>query len=228
MSENSLHKEKLLSKLSELEKQNLLIGFCINQSLTEYIFHSKLYRLFNLSFDFLGKYNNTELLRLHKIIEYVGIDNTIKICSKAKINNITKYNANLLLLYINNIENFISKKIAINWGPGNYGRYEKNIDEHYKKHILSDEGMYWSNILSELNCEYYKKYAIDSFYKMKNVIVHSNGKNVYLSGFYGNVFIVGRYDNNQTFGISSCYYVINGEKKGREKDFCFYIDWANT
>ena len=54
---------------------------------------------------------------------------------------------------------------------------------------------------------------------MKDIVVSSNGKCTYYSGFVGNIFIVGRYEGDK-FGISSCYYVVDGEKPGRYVDKC--------
>jgi hypothetical protein len=225
INENHKYKQNRLSKLSTLQIDNLIIGFSLNKSLTEYIFKNRFDKLFDFSFDFINKYTYGELLKLYKLTEFIDFEDLIKIYSKPNINisNITKHNAKLILMYINNESNFINRKIEIDWGPGNHGNKEKNIEEHYNKHLLSSEIIHWSNILQTISIDYYKQYAINSFYKMKKVMIHSNGKNVHLSGFYGNVFIIGRY-NKGIFGLSSCYYVHDGEKGGREKDLCFTID----
>ena len=125
-----------------------------------------------------------------------------------------------ILLYL-----WDENKINIGWWACNHGNVIKNIEEHFIKHVyhvLSCEGVYWKSLLDEISCDSYKKYTIDVFYKMKNVIVHTDGINVYLSGFYDNVFIISRY-HDDIFGISSCYYVENGEKNGRYKGICFEL-----
>ena len=126
----------------------------------------------------------------------------------------------LIQTIIKDIENNFN--FNIKWGPGNHKNIAININEHFKKHVLSEEGKYWFKILDKIDYTSYQKYAIDSFYKMKKVIIHTNGVDVYLSGFYGNIFIIGRYDNN-IFGISSCYYVESGEKLGRYKGLCLQL-----
>jgi hypothetical protein len=66
----------------------------------------------------------------------------------------------------------------------------------------------------------YNQYGVGLFYYMRDVIVHTNGRGTYISGFFNNVFIVGRYQDD-VFGISSCYHVNSGIKEGRLKDKCF-------
>lgn len=68
----------------------------------------------------------------------------------------------------------------------------------------------------------YVQSPVDLFYYMRDVIVHSNGRGTYMSGFYGNLFVVGRYCG-ETFGISSFYHVPLGVKEGRLKDLCFHV-----
>lgn len=117
-------------------------------------------------------------------------------------------------------ENFIQKKIKIEWGPGNHSDITNNIAMHYKKHVLSEEGKYWNHIsLTE-----YENYPINHFYDLKDVCVHTNGRRTYLSGFHNNIFIIGRY-HNDIFGISSCYYVENSRKPCRYKNLCFELSF---
>jgi hypothetical protein len=145
--------------------------------------------------------------------------------NKIPYEKISMYNVTKLLLFVKDEYRFRNKMIDIKWGPGNNGNRMDNVKKHFIKHVLSDEGYYWVNILNDISCKEYEQYAINIFYKMKNVIVHSDGVNVYLSGIYGNVFIVGRYDDNGLFGVSSCYYVKDGDKLGRYNDYCFEIEF---
>ena len=167
-------------------------------------------------------YTISELIKLNKIVSNnkLSLDITIKLFEKFNTINITEHNVYKLFLYSKDIENNFG--LNIKWGPGNHKNITDNITNHFKKHVLSEEGKYWLKILDSLDCKSYEKYAIESFYKMKDIIIHTDGTKVYLSGFYGNVFIIGRYHNN-VFGISSCYYVESGEKLGRYKGFCLKL-----
>jgi hypothetical protein len=223
-SDNYKYKEHILSKLSLLQNKNLIISFHKNRTQIEYILSQKFYSLLDdiVMLDLIGKYKNSEISKIYNLSQYVPLPIVIKLFNKSKTERINKHNVISVLEYIDNENNFINKKVKIAWGPGNHGDIKTNIDEHYKKHILSDERKHWLKILPNLERRSYKKYAIESFYKMTNVMVHSNGNCVHMSGFYGNVFIVGRYHEG-VYGISSCYYVDNGEKTGRVKDLCFEI-----
>jgi len=210
------YKYHLLSSLTTLQYENFIIQFHNNIKQTEYILFNKLYSLFDIND--LKSYNNRELIKLHKISQKIGIYDAIKIFDKVILrNNISYYNVNKLLLYLNDEDNFRNKTIDIKWGPGNHKNINDNVKYHYIKHVLSKDEQ-WDNISEEE----YQQYAIDTFYKITNYLVHTDGKNVYLSGFYNNVFIIGRYHNN-IFGISSCYYVKNGQKNGRYNGLCFKI-----
>jgi hypothetical protein len=118
------------------------------------------------------------------------------------------------------MEYFQNKKLSVQWGPGNNKTKKENVYKHYLKHALSDENQFWELILNDINCESYMKYTIGIFYKLSRVLIHTNGTNVYMSGFYNNVFVVGRYEGD-VFGISSCYYIESGEKLGRWKNVCY-------
>lgn len=143
--------------------------------------------------------------------------------SNIVLNKITAYNASLLYKFCCDEEKFVKHNVPIKWGPGNHPDRQSNIEAHYLKHVCTyPESEFWAQTLSINSWQTYEKYATESFYKMSNIIVHSNGRNVYLSGFYGNVFIIGRYNGNE-FGISSCYYVESGEKQGRLADACFVL-----
>ncbi len=192
--------------------------FFINKDQTVHILFKKLNSLFE--FNKLRSYSISELIKINKIVlnNKLSLDIIIRIFDKFK--NITEYNISKLSLYLRDIDKF--GNLNIKWGPGNHKNITNNINEHFNKHVLSEEGKYWHKILDKVNYSSYEKYAINSFHKMKNVIIHTNGVDVHLSGFYGNIFIIGRYDND-IFGISSCYYVKSGEKPGRYKGLCLEL-----
>jgi hypothetical protein len=215
------YKHHLFLKLSSLQISQFILIFHKNKSLAEYILLHKLYRILDDRIDF-EKYEFQELKKMNDLIQCIPIPQLVLLYDNSK--NINKNNYGNLLKFIYDKQNFINQKIPIVWGPGNYKDIKTNIEEHYKKHVLCEsEGQYWLQILDGMT---YEQYAIDSFYKMSHIIVHSNGKCVYLSGFYGNIFIIGRYDKD-VFGISSCYYVPGGEKNGRKNDMCFKIKLKN-
>jgi len=221
---NHQHKNYFFSKLSSPQISQFITYYYQNKQLTEYILSKKLYNILNCSIDL----ENYDLNKLNLLANNIPIHQAILLCQTSA--NITKYNANDILKFIHDKENFINKKIKIEWGPGNHKDPKLNLIEHYQKHVLSKETVpfnelaHWKSLLTDPTCESYGKYAIESFYKMQNVIVHSNGTHVYLSGFYGTVFIIGRY-NGDVFGISSCYVVESGEKNGRFKYKCFDISF---
>lgn len=140
---------------------------------------------------------------------------------------INTHNIQQLLDFIRDERKFVRGRIDVGWGPGNYDNPKLNLLHHYRKHILDSdaERERWKDILPILSEESYRDYAINSFYKMQRVVIHSNGKTVYLSGFYENVFIIGRYHEG-IFGLSSCYYVELGEKEGRYKDLYCKFDFG--
>ncbi len=219
---NKHYKSNLINKLTLQQYNNFLQLFFENKIQTEQLLFKKLFNLFDSNN--LGTYNYKQLIKLNNIANHVGLEDAIRLFNKINYQKINKYNAKNLLLYLNDEDKFKCGKINIDWGPGNHGNINNNIAQHFIKHVLSEEGEYWKTLLTEINYDNYKKYAIDAFYKMKNVIVHSNGFDVYMSGFYGNIFIIGRY-HKWVFGISSCYYVESGEKHGRFNNYCFGIDF---
>lgn len=198
---NYKYKLHLIGYLTIKQYDNFRLMFYRNPKQAEYILIKKMYLLFDIQ---LKNYNPQELIKLYKIAQRVGIFEAVKLFKKFNYNMITIYNADKFLLYLRDLDNFKN----ISWGPGNHKNINDNVTNHYIKHVLSSEYKYWKFIHNEGE---YKQYAIDAFYKMIKIIIHTDGKNVYLSGFYNHVFIIGRY-HNDTFGISSCYYVENGEK----------------
>lgn len=217
---NPQYKNHILKTLNELQYFNFLMLFFKNRILAEFIFCKKLYHVLYLT---NIDYTQDELIKINKLLNIsLKLLKLSDIFHKIHYPYVNKHNIHNLLLLINDFHG--KKNTCIAWGPGNHENPIVNVKAHYHKHILSDEGVYWKDLLTDFTLDHYKNYAIDSFYKMEKVIVHTNGKHIYLSGFYGNVFIVGRYHEN-IFGISSCYYVINGEKAGRYKNKCFDIEF---
>jgi hypothetical protein len=244
---------KYFQSLFPLFKDNLDILpklYSLNKNKTHFIVTNRLIMLFNffkfllnksnsISIELLFQYTDKNLKKLNNIISQINeedYDNFIMLLYISALDKITKHNIKDLMRYVRSYSSFISCGIKIQWGVGNNKNISSNILNHYIKHTssLSDEGIIWDKILYNqleeiTECEkikLYEIYAIKSFYLMKDVIVHSNGINTYMSGFYGNIFIIGRY-NGEEFGISSCYYVEGGKKFGREKDKCFSIVFKN-
>jgi len=221
------NKLRLINNLNIQQLQNFITLFNQNAKQADYI-------LLNVP----DYFNITITNKIYKLIK-LGFD--LKFVNKVEYNLITKYNIKDIVRYLNDDVKFKNRTINVKWGPGNNKDIETNIVKHYEKHVLDiDEKAFWNQTLSEQTLLQYEQYAIDNFYKMTNVMVHTNGKNVHLSGFYGNVFIVGRYDKNtecgsfdssaetdksiSLFGISSCYYV-NSNKTGRENTCCFTMSF---
>jgi hypothetical protein len=218
---NKQHKYNLISKLTTKQYNNFIYQFFTNKKQTEYILLKKFNNL--LECNKLRTYNIKELIKMNKIIisSQLSLDVIIKVFDKFNTNNVTEHNVKNLVLYLRDIDNF--KCVKVKWGPGNHRDINNNIKQHFNKHVLSkDEGKYWVSILDKIDCKSYENYAIQSFQKMTNIIIHTDGVNIHLSGFYNNTFIIGRYHNN-IFGISSCYYVNSGEKLGRYKGLCLKL-----
>ena len=68
----------------------------------------------------------------------------------------------------------------------------------------------------------YRDFAIESSRVMTNVIVHSNGTRVFISGCAGDAFIIGRFEGAQ-LGISSCYRPLDleGKLEGALANMCW-------
>jgi hypothetical protein len=211
------YKHHLINKLTNTQYNNFLELFIKNKNSATYILFKKLYTLFDIPN--LDIYAESELIKLNKITKVIPLKSAVDVFGKINSAHITVHNVNKLLLYLIDMDDFKNNKINITWGPGNHGNPIDNVEQHFIKHVLSDESIYWESILGEMNSDAYAQYAIDNFYNMTNVIVHTDGLNVYLSGFHNNIFIIGRYDNN-VFGISSCYYVEGGTKPGRYSGLC--------
>jgi hypothetical protein len=141
---------------------------------------------------------------------------------------VTKHNILCIENFLHNLHKFRERKINIKWGSGNNKDINTNILLHYNKHTVDslEENEQWKKFYNgDISLEMYKKFPMKYFYQMKKIILHSNGKEVYISGFYNNFFIVGRLnESTELFSISSCYYVVNGEKKGRYTTMLLDID----
>lgn len=219
---NYKYKYHLISKLTNSQYNNFLELFIKNKNSATYILFKKLYSLFDIPN--LETYTESELLKLNKITKLIPLKSAVDLFENINRTHITERNVTKLLSYLSDINDFKNNKINVKWGPGNHGNVENNIKKHFIKHVQSDERIYWESILEEINSDSYAQYAIDNFYKMKNVIIHTDGCNVYLSGFHNNIFIIGRYHDN-VFGISSCYHVEGGKKPGRYSGLCYELNF---
>lgn len=166
--------------------------------------------MFNINYD----YEKKDLSKLNKVL--VIIEDNYRILERVDYRSITKHNISDIKLFLRDEELFVNHQLEIKWGPGNHADIATNVSEHYLKH--KDE-FTWNSIKE------YQNYPIKYFYQMKDVCVHSNGVHTYLSGFYNNVFIIGRY-HQDIFGISSCYYVESGSKPGRYNNLCFKLQFS--
>ena len=221
---NEIYKRQLLKRISSVGQNNLVDLFHYNSSLALTIIEEKYYTLLNINIELLKNVNPTWVTKIKRISESISIYDTLWLFNKVTdINNITKNNAKFLMVFFEQYDNFKENKIEIKWGKGNHNDAETNLNEHYKKHLLSEEGYMWKNVLDCMDVNSYKEYAIKSFYNMNNIVIHTDGNNIYISGFINKIFIVGKYSDN-TFSISSCYYVESGEKKGRHKTSLYKID----
>jgi|SRR5579872_547403 len=116
-------------------------------------------------------------------------------------------------------------------GSWNHSTPESNLKAHYEKHIknpLEDWERYINLPRSQITPQIYHNFALETSTKMTNVMVHTNGCKVYLSGVYQRVLIIGRLDLNLQLGISSCYVITNESFERKMKVFrdnvCFNID----
>lgn len=190
--------------------------------------------LFNLAFEFPLS-DIKKIATLSKIIDQNKVVNILKSVTNPQI--VTVSNVSNVSAFFDLYSDFCSKKVKIEWGIGNHSTVESNINEHYKKHIDGNECEYWKSFLGEskalafdlerssnnVTLEMYTKFPLSNFYSMERIVLHSNGRDVHLSGFVDKFFIVGKF-NSGVFSISSCYYVPSGEKKGRYATMLFYLD----
>lgn len=224
----SHHKYKniLISPLTIFQQISFRSLFDMNSVCAIYIITKRLYRLLRLPVDILRLYSCNELQRIYMLMEYTSQDNMLLLLKYCKLSKITKYNINDLIRIIADHEDITNGVISVKWGKGNYANIETNIKQHYIKHVLSEEGIYWKQVLPELTEYHYKFYTEKIFKRINKIVIHSNGRYVCLSGFYNNFFVVGKYEEGK-FTISSCYYVVNGEKYGRYVDSCYHKYHSN-
>lgn len=160
------------------------------------------------------KYGNH--IHREKFIKVLGSN-----ISKLTLRNIDNIFMMFILTHINKFKGFES------WGPGNNKTHELNISNHYKKHVINKHTYKenWDQYLKKMNLESYKNFAIDKSKYMKNKIIHTNGNRVFLSGVYEKVLIIGRLDENNKLGISSCYIMTdmsyNNKMKVFDDNACF-------
>jgi hypothetical protein len=206
-----------------------------NQEKAEYLLRNALMFDYNLE-----KYSYSQIRKLQTLSKDINSDVLIELFDNFNYEHITKHNWKNLLSYLNDFDNKLSDVLTsdnnlspmgvnvshrsvltsdnsfnVEWGSGNHKSKKENVNAHYTKHVLSSEGDHWANLISK-DKQSYERYAIDSFNKLKKVLVHTDGKNIYISGFLGNIFTIGRYYGDK-FKLSSCYYVESGEKMGRYK-----------
>lgn len=219
------YKHHIINKLSDQQFKTFIKLFKINQSKAEFIITKKYYNLFDslLICQYEIKYMR-KIDRLTKLTNIYYIQKLLLHINIGILNLVNEKNIKLLLKFIDYKTLFENRLVPINWGPGNHESIDINIEKHYCKHILSSEGFCWKEIISDLSLKSYRDYAINSFYSMSKVIVHTDGSRVYLSGFVGNIFIIGRF-HGDSFGLSSCYYVESGEKPGRMSGLCFNLNF---
>lgn len=153
-----------------------------------------------------------ELKKMGILLKFTSADVLSKVLTRTHLTKITKYNVHDLYKYTISANDFLVGSVNVSWGPGNNGTPEANMRNHATKHSVELEYI--------LGLNGYNQYGVGLFYYMRDVLVHTNGRGTYISGFFNNVFIVGRYNGN-VFGISSCYHVNTGIKEGRLKDKCF-------
>ena len=180
------------------------------------------HKIFNIIKTLYEKNHNLKKLRyVENFIETLG----------SNINKLTYDNIDKLFnMYILIYSKMNNKKKRFNgfekWGPGNNGNPEKNLLNHFNKHVLNgDEN--WIEYLKakKITLEMYERFAIETSKCMKNRMIHTNGAKVYLSGLFEKVLIIGRLDNNYGLGISSCYIIsdknYNRKMNVFEKNACF-------
>ncbi len=203
------YKNLLLSNLSQSQIQLFisLLDYDPKKAIT--LFKKRLFT--DLPIEVYKQYDIIELEKIITLLPYSSdLLQILPLCNLQKIN---KHNVCDIVRYYHEFSNLRSGPVQ--WGPGNHIDIGTNIQEHYIKHVLSkDED--WNFISS---VKEYQEEAQNMFCKMERIVIHSNGKSTYMSGFYNKYFIVGRYHQG-IFGISSCYYVSSGEKLGRYTDQC--------
>lgn len=215
----------LLSKMNIIQQKHLALLFHNYKLVFDLIMRQRLWSVLKLE-DQMMKLDRVQMVRLEKVMSFVSESSAKKLVQMGVDPMlITSHNQSDLIRFMEMKDLFENRQVPIQWGPGNHGCPELNLYKHWEKHIETDptEQSKWSVILDDLTVESYGNYAIKSFYQMSDVIVHTNGKFVYLSGFVGSVFVVGRLDKG-VFGISSAY-VAETDKCGRHNGKCFVLNF---
>lgn len=235
VNENHIYKQKLFESMPDnyvmIFIDYLIVSNDIN--VATHILKKRAYELLMIPYNTLRNYTTQEMIKICKLIRLMNIEpkDMIKILSKCELSKLTKHNINDVLKYVKNYDDMINGKLKIHWGPGNHNNIENNIYMHYIKHVVSDEneGRMIKNIMGicdNMNenevYELYKNYPLNNFRKMEKITIHTDGRHTYLSGIYQNMFIVGRYSDD-VFGISSCYYLFEGEKSKRYTTKCMNV-----
>lgn len=174
-------------------------------------------KLINIVANLYSKYNNANMFK-HIDAFIVKLGNNI---NKLTINNVDDLFNLYVLVCTKKFDGF--KR----WGPGNHKSSDRNLLNHYKKHVINNKNENWSNYISDITLEQYGRFAIDISKHMKNKIIHTNGTNVYLSGTRDKVLVIGRLDKDNNLGISSCYIIsdTNYDKKinAFKNNACLYL-----
>lgn len=233
MSVNIEYKTHLLSFLEPIHIEAFLKLVQIGDpSIVTFILSKKLFALLELeSIELVVGYSFDNLKKISTLCHAERLSNIIVVLQRVDILKTTEYNIKDLYKYVSNVNNFISGKVPIQWGPGNNKHPQLNAYNHCIKHTECNsdyahehtewEQIHKSKVKFNNIADLYNNHAVKCFYKMTDVIVHTNGRGVYMSGYYTTanikIFIVGRYDKN-VFGISSCYCVSPYKKLGRHSD----------
>lgn len=205
-----IRKSALVGNLTDRQRSDLAELIRVKTLLANSIMKKKLCNLIGLPIDLLASYSLRQLNRLSGLVEACGYESIVCVLPHVKLEKVTKYNVRDLCRYIRDLNAFKEGCIHVTWGPGNNGSPSENAIRHMRKH------------LTDAPLGVYIETPVQLFYYMRDVVVHSNGRGTYMSGFYDNLFIVGRYCGD-AFGISSCYLVASGHKEGRLKDMCFLV-----
>jgi hypothetical protein len=223
--QNHIYINKLLSSIPTIYKDKIMNLLNHDWKLSMYIIKKKILKLLDLPIvTLIGKTYN-ELVKIYKIMDKcnISIKDVLTLIENCNLDKVTIYNIKDIIRYLNEYNYLIDGKISINWGPGNNKDIQDNILNHYNKHILSEEGKNWITSNNK-TLDWYTNFPLENFTKMEKIVIHTDGKKTYLSGFYGKIFIVGRYCGDK-FGISSSYYVPDGEKKGRYANSCIKLSY---
>lgn len=203
----TFYKKLILGQLPDDIVEKFLFVLENNTKAAEWLFQTKTFVLLKISINNFNSLTFKDVKLFAKLlangITTSEIDYLLQI--NTNINNITTHNVKDFIWISKNIQN----TTEVIWGPGNCDTIQENIESHYKKHVFAPNEIWEINSTKE-----YEEFAIKHFENVTNKIIHTNGKTVFVSGFYGKYFIIARVDKC-FLSISSCYYVESGEKTGR-------------